>query len=109
MKYLLKYPKTPLLIMPRGKTISDDLRMAIIRMDLLGVPKVDIQSYTGVPLRSIQRYTQIYRETGEYRSKKSTGRRAVLTTHDVAVGLDFLTEWSCYSFFITLALVDTGQ
>jgi hypothetical protein len=95
--------------MPRGKTISDDLRMAIIRMDLLGVPKVDIQSYTGVPLRSVQRYTQIYRETGEYCSKKSTGRRGVLTTHDVEVGLEFPTEQSCYSFLIPLASVDTRQ
>lgn len=61
--------------MPRGVQISDDLRLAIIRMDLLGVNRLDICKYTGTTLRSIQRYVKAYLEGGEYASKTPGERR----------------------------------
>lgn len=70
--------------MPR-KVISDDLRMAVLQMDAHGEPTDKICAYTGVSLRSVQRFIQIYHETGEYRSKRSTGRRPVLSAQDLEV------------------------
>jgi len=72
--------------MTHGIAVSDDLRIAILGMDALGVPRTDICNYTGMSRCSIRRYVQVYQETGVFSGKQSEGRKPVLSTGDIEVG-----------------------
>lgn len=72
--------------------VSEDLRWAIIKMDAFGVARHDICHWTGVSLRSVQRFVQLWKEKGVTGSKKSTGRRSKISSDDFMV-----SKWLSFS------------
>jgi hypothetical protein len=77
--------------MPRGKPVSKDLRVAVVRMAAFDVPHATISMYTLLSLRRVQEIVSNYcaSEPAEPAEpsppKKMRGRRAILTTEDVEV------------------------
>lgn len=59
--------------------------MAIVRMDIFGVPRKDIAKYTNVSLRTIQRFVKAYRDTGDVGGRKPLGRNRSLNDDDFSV------------------------
>ncbi|PVF91026.1 Homeodomain-like protein [Serendipita vermifera] len=74
--------------------ISQDLRIAIIRMDALKVPTKLISNYTGIALRTVQLIIAIYNLTGEYGPKKerSTGSNRKLSGELIKFIIQLATE-----------------
>lgn len=68
--------------------IPKDVKEIALRMSQLGVPQDDIEAYTGISKRAIQRLLQTYRGTGEVcRTRVCDGRYRILNTFEANVSL----------------------
>ncbi|KAJ3781129.1 hypothetical protein GGU10DRAFT_250060, partial [Lentinula aff. detonsa] len=72
--------------MTRGHPLSDDLHLTLIHMGTQ-LPLKDVSKYSGVPLRTLQRLYEEYRQTGSGLHSKSNletrGAKRMLSYDDV--------------------------